>query len=174
MPLALRSQFDTVLTAVQLDLRCDETGGVVAQVLRSGRLALVAYTNGSSGFEEVLMALSPADGPEEVVFAADLNEDGHLDLVTMSQDEGGYIPRVFVSDVNRYTSARVPREYTLRQEELWSSQCHRQILPVLLEGNRLQLRRETISPDSTIGHGANCALPADTLAIVGNRLVPVH
>lgn len=176
-PAELIESADTVLYAELLDLNCDGALDYVAQVVTSssgsseGRLVLVAFHKMGEQWRQVLTAPSPVDGPEMIVLAADLNSDHDLDLVTWGSDEGGYVPRVFRSTVDGYQAVRVPEMYTLRFEESWSAECRARVLPEFFGANGLRLSRETISPSSVEGHGPDCNLPRDTLALRADSLI---
>jgi len=174
IPPSVQANFDTVFNAVPISLDCDGNAGFVAQVRRAGSVSMVGYVDRSGKWDIVFQEPTPVAGSEIIVLGADLNGDRRLDLVTMGQDEGGYVPRIIASADRGYTVVPIPRTNVLRNEEGWASACLRHALPVLVGSNRIALRRETISPDSDRGHGTKCNLPQDTFALQGTRLVPVH
>lgn len=176
-PAELTQSADTVLYAELLDLNCDGALDYVAQVVTSssesseGRLVLVAFHKMAEQWRQVLAAPSPVDGPEMIVLAADLDSDHHLDLIAWGSDEGAYVPRVFRSTADGYQAVHVPEMYTLRFEENWSAECRSRVLPALVGANNLRLSRETISPSAVEGHGPECNLPRDILALRADSLI---
>ncbi len=163
-----------VLYADSVDLDCDGRKDLVAQVRPpsvTSNPVLIALLRETSGeWRQVLLEQSPVAGLEGVVIAADLNGDGFLDLVTVGYDEGGQIPRMFVSVNRSYRSIGVPARYYLRHESDWGSDCLRRVLPALVPGQRLALTRETLSRSNRIGHGEDCSLPVDTVMLRGDSL----
>jgi hypothetical protein len=178
-PAPVSQRLDTVFYAELIDLNCDGQLDYVGQGIATpagadqGQLMLVAFVRRDAQWTEVLAAPSPVAGVEMVAVAADLNADNHQDLVTWGADEGGHVPRVFRSGPEGYQPVPVPNVYTLRFEESWSSDCRARTLPALVAANRLRLTRETVSPDALKGHGTDCDLPADTLALQADSLVPL-
>jgi hypothetical protein len=171
----VRAVLDTIVYADTVDLNCDGRTDYVAQgrTRTSGELAFVAFVNDSTGWRRVLMSTSPVQGTEAMVLAADLTGGGRRDLITVGSDEGGYVPRAFRWRGEQYAPVAIPRAYVLRQEEDWDAACRQKINPQWVAGG-VRLLRETISPASTAGHGADCDLPEDTLRVVGDSLVPVR
>lgn len=170
-PDAVRQRVDRVLYAEAVDLNCDGQLDYIAQALGDApertepELLFIAFLRDGDRWTEVLSSPSPVAGPETLVVAADLNSDGHLDIVTWGADEGGYVPRIFVSKGRSYEPVDVPDVYALRFEEAWDSDCRSRVQPMLVGSIQLQLTRETIAPTELLGHGSNCELPTDTLVL---------
>jgi hypothetical protein len=175
-PAPVRAVLDTIVYADTVDLNCDGRTDYVAQgrARTNGSLAFVAFVNDSTGWRRVLMSTSPVQGTEVLALAADLTGGGRRDLITVGSDEGGYLPRAFRWRGDRYQPVAIPRVYVLRHEEDWDAACRQKINPQWVAPGAVRLLRETISPTSTMGHGAECDLPADTLRIVGDSLVRVR
>jgi hypothetical protein len=174
-PAVVFQRVESVLYAELIDLNCDGHLDYVGQVIGAAdptaepRLAFVVFLRAGDQWTEALFSPSPVDGLETVVIAADLNSNGHLEIVSWGADEGGYIPRVFLSVASSYQPIPVPHRYTLRFEALWDVECRTRVQPSLVESH-LQLTRETISPTDPIGHGSICDLPTDTLMVQGDSL----
>jgi hypothetical protein len=174
VPADVSSIADTIFYADTLDLNCDGLSDFIGQIIPSSGTVgptLVAFVQEDGRYRQVLLSRSPVDGSEALAIAADLTGLGRRDIVTLGSDEGGYIPRVFVWREGEYTPLGVPLEYHLRLETEWNSECLRKLNPGLVDGGRITLLRETISPTALKGHGAECDLPTDTLHIVGDSLV---
>jgi hypothetical protein len=174
-PADVSKRVESVLYAELIDLNCDGHLDYVGQVIDAvgtaaePHLAFVVFVRDGDQWTEALFSPSPVDGLETVVIAADLNSNGHLEVVSWGADEGGYIPRVFLSSASSYQPIPVPHQYTLRFEEVWDVECRTRIQPQVVDSH-LQLTRETISPTDRRGHGSICDLPADTLMIRGDSL----
>lgn len=177
-PSALRPIADTVLFASTPDLNCDGRDDLVAQIVGAagspfpGQLMFIAYLNAPTGWNDVLSVPSRVDGREVLALAAPLSGKPRLDLVTLGMDDGGSSPRVFRWTDSTYAEVLVPKEYSVRFEEDWPSQCRQRAVPRFVSGARLSMLRETISRSSPAGHGSDCALPLDTLALSGDSLIP--
>lgn len=175
-PSILRAETSQVIGLERLDLNCDGRPDLVAQVRlpdadRGTELFLVAFVAEASGWTEVLRVRSLVAGVEGVSVAADLNGDGHLDLLSLGSDEGGVIPRMFISAGKLLREIAMPVTYRLRQEADWASDCWIRLAPALLPDGSIQLARETLSPSGAEGHGTDCHLPLDTLTMRGDSLV---
>ncbi len=171
-PPIVREFAQSVTYAEMIDLDCDGTRDFVGQIVTdSGDLVLLALVATSTGWEEVLHSKSLVAGREIVAIAADLTGSARRDLVTIGSDEGGYIPRIFRWNDRAYAEVHVPVHYFIRFEEQWGPECRRRIDPLLIEPRSVVLMRETISRSSRSGHGADCALPVDTVVIAGDSLV---
>lgn len=164
-----------VLIGDTVDLNCDGHADFVAQVVRDGSdgtsaLWIIGLARESDGWREILASQSVVDGSEQLVALADLNDDHRRDLIFWGVDEGGFVPRLFVSGSEEYRLVNVPARYTLRFEEQWGADCLQRVVPAVVGSDRIQLARETISPASSAGHGSACDLGFDTLSIVGDSL----
>lgn len=167
----------TVLSLERIDLDCDGIEDLVAQTseldgLGRSRLWITGFLRDSASWRLVLRDPSVVDGYEGVALAADLNSDGMSDVLFLGQDEGGVVPHLMRSTRERmYERVRIPSGYRLRNETEWGASCWSRLAPALADGRQLRLARETISPESTVGHGTDCDLPLDTLALQGDSLV---
>ena len=171
---------DTIFYADTVDLNCDGRTDYLAH----GRartdwetpraLLLIVEVRGANGWRRVLVSNSPVRGVEVAAIAADLTGGGRRDLVTVGSDEGGYVPRVFRWREEQYVPVAVPGKYVLRHETDWGAACRQRINPRWVGRGRISLLRETISPASAEGHGADCDLPVDTVQIAGDSLVSVR
>lgn len=165
---------DTVFIADTIDLNCDGQSDFIGQLILaggSGGLTLAAFVQERGEYREVLRARSIVDGPEALAIAADLTGSGKRDLVTLGSDEGGHVPRLFIWRGGHYAAVAVPVEYHVRQEAEWSTACLQRLNPGIVDGTDITLLRETIPLTALKGHGPDCALPIDTLRVVGESLV---
>jgi len=173
-PILLGGDVDSLLNVDTLDLDCDGRFDYVAQVIpadHGARPTLVVAISSGDTLRRVLSSESPVEGREATALAADLTNSGKLDLVTIGDDEGGVVVRVFRWNGGVLTAVQVPPQYRLREEADWSVECQEKVNPRLSLDARLILLRETISPTALRGHGESCDLPADTLHIQGDSLV---
>lgn len=165
-----------IVTLESLDVGCQGNIAFAGQLIpRSGPDSAVptfaVYQRAPDGsMTRLLWAPSPVAGPEYLAVAADLSGSGHLDLVTLGIDEGGRLPRVFRWSERGYEPVRVPTYYNLRNETEWDAKCLANNSPSVTSTHLLVLSRETISPDSATGHGADCQLRRDTLRISSDTL----
>ena len=174
VPSQVSALADTVFYADTVDLNCDGRSDFVGQIIprvSPEGPTLVAFVQENGGYREVLRSRSPVDGPEALALAADLTGAGKRDIVTLGSDEGGHIPRVFAWREGQYAAVAIPVEYHVRQEAEWGAACLQKLNPGIAEGGRVTLLREIIPPTALKGHGPDCALPTDTLRIVGDSLV---
>jgi len=175
VPAALATSFGVLRYADTLDLDCDGTADFIMQAVTSdsaAKLVDVIYVSTATGLREVLRTPSAVDGREALAIAADLSGSGKRDVVLLGGDEGGYVPRVFRWTDEHLQEVIVSRQYILRFEADWSKDCQRKANPGMAGEREVTLMRETISPTSVSGHGAECALPVDTLVVRGDSLVP--
>ena len=163
----------TMLYARELDVNCDGRLELITQVNDSGQLYLdVFMRDTTTRWLRVLRAPSRVTGREIVVELGVAGSFNVRSFATVGSDEGGIVPRVFNWNGSSFASLGVPVEYALRMEELWTPECRRRNAPRALPDGRFVLSRETISRSSNLGHGAECALPRDTLRVLGNSLRP--
>ena len=175
----LANTFSHVIYVDTLDLDCDGQLDVAAQGVAlpgpsPGRLVFQVWVRRGADWKPVLRSVSPVDGPEKIAIAAPLTSSQRRDLIVIGADEGGYVPRAFRWMGDSMVSVDVPPEYQLRNEPDWDATCARKRNPRLVGRSEIALLRETISPSSTRTHGESCALPIDTLHIVGTHLMRVH
>jgi hypothetical protein len=174
VPGAVAASLGELLYADTVDLDCDGVTDLVMQAVTAdsaAKLVDVVYLGSATGPREVLRTPSAVDGREALAIAADLSGSGKRDLVLLGEDEGGYVPRVFVWNAERLREVVVPKQYTLRYEADWSRECRRKANPGLADKRGITLLRETISPSASRGHGTECTLPIDTLVMRGDSLV---
>jgi hypothetical protein len=172
--------FDTLFYVLNIDLDCDGHTEILAQgvpkdpsVLRA-RPTLYAFAERQGTWRLILNAVSPVAGPEYPVLISPLADGYHESIVTLGDDEGGTVPRLFIWNGNGYVTVLVPKEYELRQEERWTTECRKTLAPKVSANHMLILARETISPASDSSHGDLCNLPLDTLVVKGMALERLH
>ena len=127
----------------------------------------------STGDGNFALRLRVPSDPEQAIqtlVAADILDNGHLELFMLAADEGGYTPRILAWADSAYREVLIPPEYVVRFEERWGREYRNRLIPGLLGDQAFTLTRETLSPASTTGHGENCDLPKDTLVVIDGRV----
>ena len=168
-----------VVSLERPDLDCDGHSDLVAQTREgfdstAGGLWMRGFYRRNGEWVGAFRFLSSVEGLSGVVVASDLNGDSRLDVLLLGRDEGGIVPQLLLSRGDGYVPGHIADAYRLRNESDWPSSCWSRLAPAFVSGGRIRLARETISPLSTRGHGADCSLPLDTLELRGDSLIRVQ
>ncbi|MBK7907045.1 MAG: VCBS repeat-containing protein [Gemmatimonadetes bacterium] len=168
---SVRPAVQEIRAAASIDINCDGRLDFVGQVRRvsgSSVLRLLALERRSDNtWRTLLDTESNVAGPEVARLAADVNNDGLRDLVTVGYDEGGLTPRIFLRAESTFRESPLSAAYLIRFESEWSRACLTSVLPRFASGAGLVLTRETIPRTSAVGHGTLCDLPVDTIKLGG-------
>src|SRR3954467_5966696 len=132
--------FDTIFDRTSADLDCDgvpdlviygleKTSGVAA----NNRPSLFAFLKKNNEWRVVLRSKSPVDGNERVAILSALTDKSHRDIITVGEDEGGTVIRIFRWTSNGYVPIAVPDRYELRQEEQRSVECANDLYPRVVD-----------------------------------------
>lgn len=168
-----------VVSIERPDLDCDGHSDLVTQTREgfdstAGGLWLRGFYRRDGAWVAAFRFRSSVEGPSGVVVAFDLNGDSRLDVLLLGRDEGGIVPQLLLSRGDGYIPGHMADAYRLRNESEWPSSCWSRLAPAIVSGGRIRLARETISPLSARGHGADCSLPLDTLELRGDSLIRVQ